>query len=179
MQMPVELSTASERWLGGSGTGWVERAAGATEWPVQGWSSVGSEGYHLALVTHDAYSVSMNGGVWQWTLLRSPRMVWGGEDPEVYAGRDWHTDQGQHTFDFTLCADQNLETGRLNKLARQQAQPPVVFDRYEGLDRPPVGEQPATLPVARLRAARGGRRRVVSLGVGCKSHTLASRSLLV
>ena len=142
MQMPVELSTASERWLGGSGTGWVERAAGATEWPVQGWSSVGSEGYHLALVTHDAYSVSMNGGVWQWTLLRSPRMAWGGEDPEVYAGRDWHTDQGQHTFDFTLCADQNLETGRLNKLARQQAQPPVVFDRYEGLDRPPWGNSP-------------------------------------
>jgi alpha-mannosidase len=142
MQMPVELSTASERWLGGSGTGWVERAGGATEWPVQGWSSVGSEGNHLALVTHDAYSVSMNGGMWQWTLLRSPRMAWGGEDPEVYAGRDWHTDQGQHTFDFTLCADQNLEAGKLNELARQQAQPPVVFDRYEGLDRPPWGNSP-------------------------------------
>ena len=57
----------------------------------------------------------------------------------MYAGRDWHTDQGQHTFDFTLCADQNLEAGRLNKLTRQQAQPPAVFDRYEGLDRPPWG----------------------------------------
>jgi alpha-mannosidase len=76
------------------------------------------------LVTHDAYSVSMDGGVWQWTLLRSPRMAWGGEVPEVYAGRDWHTDQGRHTFDFTFCADQDLEPGKLNKLARQQAQPP-------------------------------------------------------
>jgi hypothetical protein len=30
-------------------------------------------------------------------------MAWGGEDPEVHAGLDWHTDQGQHTFDFILC----------------------------------------------------------------------------
>jgi hypothetical protein len=37
----------------------------------------------------------------------------------VYAGRDWHTDQGQHTSDFILCTDQNLETGTLNRLARQ------------------------------------------------------------
>jgi hypothetical protein len=72
-------------------------------------------------------------------------MAWGGEDPEIYTGRDWHTDQGQHTFDFTLCADQDLEPGNLNILARQQAQPPV-------------GEQPSTLPVARLGATRGGGR---------------------
>jgi len=142
MQMPIELVRASEKWLSGSGTGWAERIAATTEWPVQGWSLVESEGNYLALITHDAFSVSMNGSLWQWTLLRSPRMAWGGEDPEVYAGRDWHTDQGQHTFDFTLCADQNLEAGRLNKLTRQQAQPPVVFDRYEGLDRPPWGNSP-------------------------------------
>ena len=86
--------------------------------------------------------MSVNDGVWQWTLLRSPKMAWGGEDPEIYTGRDWHTDQRQHTFDFTLCADQDLEPGNLNKLARQQAQPPVVFDRYEGLDRPPRGNSP-------------------------------------
>jgi alpha-mannosidase len=142
MQMPIALPLASDRWLGGSGTGWAERAASATEWPVQGWSLIESEGSSPVLVTHDAYSVSMDGGVWQWTLLRSPRMAWGGEDPEVYAGRDWHTDQGQHTFDFTICAVNNLDTEKLNRLARQQAQPPVVFDRYEGLDRPPWGNSP-------------------------------------
>jgi alpha-mannosidase len=145
LQMPIELSQPSERWLGGSGTGWAERAAGATEWPVQGWSLVESGGNDLAVVTHDAYSASMDGRVWQWTLLRSPKMAWGGEDPEVYAGRDWHTDQGQHTFDFTICAENDLDTQKLNKLARQQAQPPVVFDRYEGLDRPPWGNSPPRL----------------------------------
>jgi hypothetical protein len=41
-------------------------------------------------------------------------MAWGGEDPEVHAGRDWHTDQGKHTFDFILCPDRNLEAGKLN-----------------------------------------------------------------
>jgi hypothetical protein len=28
--------------------------------------------------------------------------------------RDWHTDQGKHTFDFILCPDRNLEAGKLN-----------------------------------------------------------------
>jgi alpha-mannosidase len=69
-------------------------------------------------------------------------MAWGGEDPEVHAGRDWHTDQGKHTFDFILCPDRNLEAGKLNRLARQQALPPVVFDSYEGLDRSPWGNSP-------------------------------------
>jgi len=54
MQMPIELVRASEKWLSGSGTGWAERTAAATEWPVQGWSLVESEGNHLALITHDA-----------------------------------------------------------------------------------------------------------------------------
>jgi hypothetical protein len=38
-----------------------------------------------------------------------------------------------------VAAERNVEAGRWNRLARQQAQPAVVFDRYEGLDRPPWG----------------------------------------
>lgn len=69
-------------------------------------------------------------------------MAWGGGEPTVYGGRDWHTDQGPHTFDFVLCAGKNLEDGALHTAARQQMQPPVVFDRYEGMDRPPWGNSP-------------------------------------
>ncbi len=69
-------------------------------------------------------------------------MAWGGGRPEVYAGRDWHTDQGPHTFDFVLHAGERLEENALRTAARQQMQPPVVFDRYEGMDRPPWGNSP-------------------------------------
>ena len=55
----------------------------------------------------------------------------------VYAGRDWHTDQGPHAFDFTLCVAAHFEEPVLRTAARQQMQPPVVFDRYEGMNRPP------------------------------------------
>jgi alpha-mannosidase len=92
---------------------------------------------HLALVTGDAYSLSLDGDRWQWTLLRSPKMAWGGGEPVVYAGRDQYTDQGPHTFDFVLCVEESLEETMLHTAARQQMQPPVVFDRYEGMDRPP------------------------------------------
>ena len=100
------------------------------------------EALQLALVTGDAYSLSLDGECWQWTLLRSPKMAWGGGEPEVYAGRDWHTDQGPHTFDFVLCVGEHLQEAPLHTAARQQMQPPVVFDRYEGMDRPPWGNSP-------------------------------------
>jgi alpha-mannosidase len=94
------------------------------------------------LVTGDAYSLSLDGDRLQWTLLRSPKMAWGCGEPDVYGGRDWHTDQGPHTFDFVLCAGETLEETMLHTAARQQMQPPVVFDRYEGMDRPPWGNSP-------------------------------------
>ncbi len=101
-----------------------------------------SDDQALAMVTHDAWSLSLSGDVWQWTLLRSPRMSWGGRDPEIYAGRDWHTDQGPHTFAFALIPGAPLDAAALETAARQLAQPPIVFDRYEGLDRPPWGTEP-------------------------------------
>jgi alpha-mannosidase len=142
LQMPVHLVAPPARWTDGLPGGQVERTASPTEWPVQGWSRVELAGRQLALVTGDAYSLSLDGERWQWTLLRSPKMAWGGGEPVVYAGRDWHTDQGPHKFDFVLWVGEQLEATRLHTAARQQMQPPVVFDRYEGMDRPPWGNSP-------------------------------------
>jgi alpha-mannosidase len=142
LQMPFYLAAPPARWTDGLPGGHVERTASPTEWPVQGWSRVELASGQLALVTGDAYSLSLDGERWQWTLLRSPKMAWGGGEPEVYAGRDWHTDQGPHTFDFVLCLGEHLEETMLHAAARQLMQPPVVFDRYEGMDRPPWGNNP-------------------------------------
>ncbi len=142
LQMPVSLASHPDSRVDGLPGGHTERASDQVEWPVQGWSRVEVEGCHLALVTGDAYSLSLDGDCWQWTLLRSPKMAWGGGKPEVYAGRDWHTDQGPHTFGFVLHAGEHLEEGTLRTACRQQMQPPVVFDRYEGMDRPPWGNSP-------------------------------------
>jgi alpha-mannosidase len=59
---------------------------------VQGWSCVELADRRPALVTGKDYRLSLDDR-WQWTLLRSPRMAWGGGEPVVYAGHDWHTDQ--------------------------------------------------------------------------------------
>jgi alpha-mannosidase len=142
LQMPVHLAALPTRRTDGLPGGHVERPASLTEWPVQGWSRVELADRHLALVTGDAYSLSLDGDRWQWTLLRSPKMAWGGGEPVVYAGRDQYTDQGPHTFDFVLCVEKSLEETMLHTAARQQMQPPVVFDRYEGMDRPPWGNSP-------------------------------------
>jgi alpha-mannosidase len=99
-------------------------------------------GLQLALVTADAYSLNGDGDLWQWTLLRSPKMAWGGGEPLIYGGRDWHTDQGPHAFEFALLAGDRLDEADLRAAARRQAQPPVLFDRYEGMNRPPWGNSP-------------------------------------
>ena len=142
LQMPVHLAALPTRRTDGLPGGHVERTASPTEWPVQGWSRVELADRHLALVTGDAYSLSLDGDRWQWTLLRSPKMAWGGGEPVVYAGRDQYTDQGPHTFDLVLCLEESLEETMLHTAARQQMQPLVVFDRYEGMDRPPWGNSP-------------------------------------
>lgn len=142
LQMPLRLVSAPTHRTDGLAGGQVDRDPSPTEWPVQGWSRVEVDDRQMALVTGDAYSLSLNEDCWQWTLLRSPKMAWGGGDPVVYGGRDWHTDQGQHVFDFVLHAGEELPTGTLHTAARQQAQPLVTFDRYEGMDRPPWGNSP-------------------------------------
>jgi alpha-mannosidase len=155
LQMPLQLAAQSVMWTAGLAAGCVKRAPEPTEWPVNGWASVPIGGTQLAVVTGDAYSASLQGNTWQWTLLRSPKMAWGGGQPKVYAGRDWHTDQGMHSFYFELFADEQLEAADLHRAARQQLQQPIVFDRYEGMNRPlrPAGKEQ---PLQSLFSQEGG-----------------------
>lgn len=102
-----------------------------------GRSRVAFENTRLALVTPDAYSLSLDNDHWQFTLPRSPKMAWGGGKPVVYAGRDHQTDHGVHSFHFVLHSGDHLEPRFLHTTARRQAQPPIVFDRHEGLDGSP------------------------------------------
>jgi alpha-mannosidase len=142
LQMPVRLAEAPVRRTDGLPGGRVDRDLGPAEWPLQGWSRVDVGGRQAALVTADAYSLSLDKDVWQWTLLRSPKMAWGGGEPLVYAGRDQHTDQGQHAFDFVLRVGDRLDEDTLRAAARQNGQPRILFDRYEGMNRPPWGDSP-------------------------------------
>jgi alpha-mannosidase len=129
LQLLLRLPEAPAEWTDGLPGGRVRRSPGATEWPVCGWSRVGP----LALVTHDAYSLSVHDRAWQWTLLRSPKMAWGGGRPDPYGGRDVHSDQGEHSFAFEL-----VPAGELDPEARARRIAPVAFERAEGVDRPPA-----------------------------------------
>ncbi len=146
LQMPIQLTGEVAAWTDGLAGGEVERRPNPIEYPVGGWSRVRLEnGPTVALVTPDAYSLSLHDNLWTWSLLRSPRMAWGGADWGVYSGRNWHTDEGPHRFEWTLLAGDPLDAAALHTKARQMAQPPVVWSRYEGLDRPPWKNDPPSL----------------------------------
>jgi alpha-mannosidase len=129
MQMPMALAAEPERWTDGIAGACIDREPSPAEWTYLGWSRVRVAGIDVGLTTSDCYSHSVDGAFWTQTLLRSPRMAWGGGNPKTYAGRDQHRDQGVHHFAFTL------------RFA-EAAQPLVVFDRYEGMNRPGWGPVP-------------------------------------
>jgi alpha-mannosidase len=152
LQLTVTLPQPPAGHTDGLPGGAVRRDPGPTEWPVCGWSRVSVSGIDLALVTPDAYSLSLDGASWQWTLLRSPKMAWGGGRPPVYGGRDVHTDQGEHAFQLDLHARPALAAAELHRAARRQCQPPIVLQRSEGMERAPAPESAELFAPIRRRA---------------------------
>jgi alpha-mannosidase len=142
LQMPVDLASPPSRWTDGIAGAHIDRQPSPTEWPFLGWSRLRVGATDVGLVTSDFYSHSVDGAAWQPTLLRSPRMAWGGGDPKIYAGRDHHTDQGVHRFAFVLHFAAALAEADLAAALNRSAAPLVVFDRYEGMNRPAWGPVP-------------------------------------
>ena len=153
LQMTLDGRKAVGSRHDGLAGGHVERARDKFEHPFQKWSKPGE----VALVSPDVYSVSATENGAQFCLLRASRMAWGGGDPEVFGGRETFTDQGYHIFQGVFTGDEPLET--LEADYRAMTRRPIVFDRYEGLDRPPWGNAPRTAlwTGAEQRARRDGK----------------------
>ena len=140
--MPITLAATPDRWTDGLADGPVYRDPSPTEWPFLGWSRLRVAGTDIGLITSDFYSHSVDAAIWTPTLLRSPRMAWGGGNPKTYAGRDQHTDQGTHRFAFDLVFADTLPDAAMAAALTDATHPLVVFDRYEGMDRPAWGGVP-------------------------------------
>ncbi|MFA6287325.1 MAG: glycoside hydrolase family 38 C-terminal domain-containing protein [Opitutaceae bacterium] len=139
LQLPITLSSSPQSRRDGLAGGSVARELAPTEWPFQGWVSLGLGRRTLSLVTADAYSVSVDGAVLQPTLLRAPLMAWFGDRTLKPAAGRRHADQGVHEFTFVLRVDAALHPETLDALHEQLASPLIAFDRYEGMNRPPWG----------------------------------------
>jgi hypothetical protein len=142
LQMPIDLAQAPDGWTDGIADGATNRIPSPSEWPFLDWSRLSAGGAAIALTTTDLYSHSVNDRLWQLTLLRSPKMAWGGGEPRTYAGRDHHTDQGVHRFALTLHLGAAAGEESVAAAVSQAADPLVVLDRYEGMNRPAWGPVP-------------------------------------
>ena len=159
LQMAFELGQAPHLRRDGLAGGSVVRPLDPREWPLQKWGTVQTQKGALGLLTPDIYSVSCDENRWTWTMLRSPRMAWGGGDPHVWGGRETFCDQGFHRFEGVLKLNQTMpDAADLDGAARDFVCKPTAFDRYEGLDRPPWGNNPITelWTGAEQRARRDG-----------------------
>jgi alpha-mannosidase len=135
LQLGIQLAQAPVRRTDAVPGGAIRRPLSPVEYPVQGWSRLSGAEVEMAVLTQDAYSLSVDGGLWQWTLLRSSRAAWQGDMP-VYFGRDTHTDQGVHDLTFALHVGETLPDAALDVAARRMAQKLITFERIDGADRP-------------------------------------------
>jgi alpha-mannosidase len=142
LQLPISLGADAEGWTDGIAGARIARESSAVECPFQEWSRVRVGGTDVALTTSDIYSHSVDGRLWQLTLLRSPKMAWGGGEPPIYAGRDHHTDQGVHNFALNLHLGTGASDDAVADALVRSSDPLVVFDRYEGMNRPAWGPVP-------------------------------------
>jgi alpha-mannosidase len=143
LQMPIQLPHSPTGWRCGLAGGAIDRAPEPVEWPLQGWAYPTMTGASvvLTLLTQDINSASLDGNRWTWSLMRATRMAWSGQDVAMFCGREDFTDQGTLRFDLRLMVQPvwALSDARLAAHARSMATRPVVFDRYEGMNRPPWG----------------------------------------
>lgn len=142
LQMPIHLAAPPAVWTSGLAGGQVARRSGPDEMPFCGWDSVQMPGCSLSLHTPDAYSSSLLGDVWQFSLLRSPLMAWTGDSQLPPAMTRRHSDQGWHHFHFILSAADVFDPAHCARISDHQTMPPVVFDHYEGMNRPAWGNAP-------------------------------------
>jgi alpha-mannosidase len=142
LQMPIQLAAPPIGWTSGLAGGHVAREPGSDEMPFCAWDSVQSPGASLSLHTPDTYSSRLLDKTWQFSLLRSPLTAWFGEPGLKPAFSRRHTDQGWHEFHFILRVADALDPAQCELTSAQQAKPPVVFDHYEGMNRPAWGNAP-------------------------------------
>lgn len=143
LQMPIHLAKPAAKWRCGLAGGAIDRVPESVEWPLQGWAYPVWEGAGTVpvLLTQDINSASLEADRWTWSLMRATRMAWSGEDVAMYTGREDFTDQGVLRFDLRLMLLplRELSDAQLTAQSELLVTPPVVFDRYEGMNRPPWG----------------------------------------
>ncbi len=131
LQLRLPSCTSVKKWTVGLPGGWLDRKPSDVEWPVQKWVKAPSFG----IVTPDAYSISHDDTGCSWTLLRSPLMAWSGEQAYESGTTVHHADQGVHRFEFEIHL-KDIKPETLDRAHRFMVCPPVIFDRYEGMNRP-------------------------------------------
>jgi alpha-mannosidase len=142
LQMPIQLAAPPTGWTSGLAGGRVNRQPGPDELPFCGWDSVQWPGVSLSLHTPDAYSSRLLDHTWQFSLLRSPLMAWTGDSELKPAFSRRHSDQGWHSFHFILRVADHFDPAACEQCSDHQTKPPVVFDHYEGMNRPAWGNSP-------------------------------------
>lgn len=137
LQLDSKVASAVKKWRVGIPGGSVTRKPDSSEWPAQKWIAADNFG----IATPDAYSVNHSEKQLRWTLLRSPLMAWAGQQSYAPGTTITNTDQGVHRFEFRILLGKP-SVKDLDAAHRFMVCAPVVFDRYEGMNRPPWGNNP-------------------------------------
>jgi alpha-mannosidase len=141
LQLNIQLEEAVEYWMDATSGGFEQRKCSNTEVPFHGWTRGINKDHEFAVVSRDLFSFSHDERNLSFTVLRSSEVARksGVEEPGSFP-RKRYTDQGVYELEFIIIPqskgrDLQLELENLKN-------PPIVMDRYEGMNRPPWKNSP-------------------------------------
>ena len=136
LQLNIQLEEKAEHWVDATSAGSQHRECSSREYPFHGWTRSMNKKHQFAVISRDFFSFNHNENNLGFTILRSPEVACkrGVEESEAYP-RNRYTDQGVHEIEFIIIPDSKDRD--LEQELESLKHPPIVMDRYEGMNRPP------------------------------------------
>ncbi len=135
LELNIFLQDAVTQWIDATSAGSQRRDSSEYIHPFHGWTVANGDGSSFAVVSNDFFGFRHNDHCLTLMLLRSP-VQQGDQGDESFelSGAD---DLGVHEFRWIMIPDGEFTKEDLQLEWGKLQQPPVVFDRYEGMNRPP------------------------------------------
>lgn len=135
LELNIYLEDAIAQWLDATSSGGQLRSSSDAIHPFHGWTVSHGNPHPFAVVSHDFFGFRHQEHCLSLMLLRSP--VQRGAKLNDTFELSGASDLGVHEFRWMMMPNCELDGAALGREWVKLQQPPIVFDRYEGMNRPP------------------------------------------
>jgi len=135
LELNIYLDREVQKWMDATSAGAQERDCSDKIHPFHGWTRSICEGPSFGCVSNDFFGFRHDKNCLSFMLLRSPvqRGFKLNENFELSGA----SDLGVHEFSWVMIPQCEMSADAIHRELVEIQHPPICFDRYEGMNRPP------------------------------------------